>query len=210
MKQENVLNYYILCSKLKDVVRTGWKEWNVKRERVESVAEHIYGVQMLALAMYYEFDYDIDIRKVIMMISVHEMEEILIGDLTQFEITKEEKNKIGHEAIVRVLSNLSNSEEIKNLILEFDDRKTKEALFAYQCDKLECDIQCKLYDKEGCVDLNNQDSNTVKNNRDVQKLMLESGMSWSDMWLTFDKERINFDDNFRSVIEYMMENTDER
>lgn len=54
-KEENVLRYYLLCNKLKNVIRTGWKDWNVKAERLESVAEHIYGVQMLALAMNSDF-----------------------------------------------------------------------------------------------------------------------------------------------------------
>ena len=33
-----------------------------ERERLESVAEHIFGVQMLAIAMKSEYEYDIDIR----------------------------------------------------------------------------------------------------------------------------------------------------
>jgi len=56
-KEENVIRYYVLCNKLKNVIRTGWKDWNVKRDRLESVAEHIYGVQMLAIAMYSECNY---------------------------------------------------------------------------------------------------------------------------------------------------------
>ena len=40
-KEEKVINYYVLCNKLKNVIRTGWKDWNVQRERLESVAEHI-------------------------------------------------------------------------------------------------------------------------------------------------------------------------
>ena len=67
-KEENVLRYYVLCNKLKDIVRTGWKDWHVKRERIESIAEHIYGTQMLAIAMKSEYQYDIDIEKVILML----------------------------------------------------------------------------------------------------------------------------------------------
>ena len=61
-KEQNVINYYVLCNKLKNVIRIGWKDWNVQRDRIESVAEHIYGVQMLAIAMHSEFEYDIDIE----------------------------------------------------------------------------------------------------------------------------------------------------
>ena len=92
-KVKNVIDFYILCNCLKDVVRTGWKDWNVNRFRVESIAEHIYGVQMLAIAMWSEYKYDIDIQKVITMIAVHETEEIIIGDLTFYQMDKEEKKK---------------------------------------------------------------------------------------------------------------------
>ena len=170
-KTENVIRYYVLCNKLKDVIRTGWKDWKVKRDRIESVAEHIFGVQMLAIGMYSEYQYNIDISKVIFMLAVHELEEIYIGDLTLFQISKEEKEKLGHEAIIKVLGDLLDKEQIINLILEFDERKTPEALFAYQCDKLECDLQSKIYDEEHCVDLNHQEGNTTLENIRVQELL---------------------------------------
>ena len=65
-KEKNVIEYYVLCNKLKNVIRKGWRDWNVSKERLESVAEHVYGVQMLAIAMYSEYNYDIDIKKVFM------------------------------------------------------------------------------------------------------------------------------------------------
>ena len=205
MKEENVIRYYVLCNKLKDVIRTGWKDWHVTRNRVESVAEHIFGVQMLAIAMNSEYQYDIDIKKVIMMLAVHELEEIVIGDLTQFQISKEEKIKIGHEAIEKVLSGLIEKDNIMNLILEFDERKSKEALFAYYCDKLECDLQCKLYDEEGCVDLKHQEDNKSFYDKRVQDLLKE-GNSWSEMWLTFSKENYHYDQNFEAVSNYVLKN----
>lgn len=60
-----------------------------------------------------------------------------------------------------ILNRFISSKEIENIILEFDDRITSEAKFAYQCDKLECDLQCRLYDEENCVDLNKQNANTT-------------------------------------------------
>ena len=204
-KENNVVRYYVLCNKLKNVIRTGWKDWNVKRERIESVAEHIYGVQMLAIAMKSEYNYDIDIVKVIFMLAVHELEEIYIGDLTQFEISKEEKKIKGKEAVSKVLENLINKEEIAQYIKEFEEKKTKEAIFAYHCDKLECDLQCKLYDEEGCVDLNNQEGNKTFNNERVQRL-LKDGKSWSDMWLSFGQEVYNYDENFTAVSNFAKNN----
>ena len=205
-KEENVLRFYVLCNKLKNVIRTGWTDWRVNRDRIESVAEHVYSVQMLALAMKSEYQYDINIEKVIKMLAVHELEEILIGDLTLFQISNEEKEKLGHEAIKNVLKGLIDKEEIINLITEFDERKTKEARFAFYCDKLECDLQAKLYDEENCVDLNNQEGNKIFNNGEVQKLLHEE-KTWGKMWLRFSQNRYNYDENFTSVSNYAKENS---
>lgn len=200
-KEENVVKYYVLCNRLKNVVRTGWKDWQVKRERLESVAEHIYGVQMLAIAMKSEFQYDIDLEKVLFMLAVHELEEILIGDFTIFDISKEEKQSMGHEAVEKVLAGLIDKEKIKSLILEFDEGKSKEADFAYHCDKLECDLQAKLYDEEGCVDLNNQQENKRFNTPEVQNL-IKGKKTWSESWIDFGQKRYNYDENFTKVSNY--------
>lgn len=199
-KAQKVVNYYVLCNKLKNVIRTGWKNWNVDRKRIESVAEHIFGVQSLAIAINSEYDYDIDIYKVIYMIAVHELEEIIIGDLTFLDIDEKSKFKKGHQAIKEILKDLKDKEEIEKIILEFDERKTKEALFSYHCDKLECDMQCKLYDEEGCVDLNqpNKKINEFEN--------INNETTWSGKWLEFDRKLFLDDKNFIELLDYIKNN----
>jgi len=204
-KAKTVAEYYALCNKLKDIIRTGWKNWNVKRERLESVAEHIFGVQTIAMAMWSQYHYDVDIYRVIMMITVHELEEVVIGDLTQWDIEKDEKTSNGHKAVHLILKDLLQKEEIEELIFEFDARQTKEALFAYHCDKLECDIQSKLYDEEGCVDLDHQEHNPIINDAYVQEL-LRSGKTWSEMWMEFGRQKYNYDSNFVEVSNYVEKN----
>ena len=204
MKEKNVIDYYVLCNKLKHIIRTGWQDWNINSDRLESVAEHVYGVQMLAIAMYSEFNYDIDLSKVLYMLSVHELEEIIIGDLTMFQIDREEKKKRGHEAVEKILSKLANKEEIMNLIVEFDERETNEAKFAYLCDKLECDLQARLYDLSGCAELSYSDSN-ILNDPKVHDL-LDKGYSFSEMWLRFGQEMYPYDENFLKVSNYALNN----
>lgn len=204
-KEENIINYYVICNRLKNIIRTGWKDWNVKRDRIESVAEHIFGTQMLAIAMKSEYQYDVDIMKVIFMLAVHELGEAVIGDLTQFQISKQEKEKLEHEAVHRILDDLLDGNQIEQFFLEFDSHNTKESIFAYQCDKLECDLQSKLYDEEGCVDLTKQDGNDTMKSKKVQYL-LENDASWSTMWLQYGQQVYPYDDNFRAVSNYAINN----
>ena len=204
-KAKNVIDFYVLCNSLKNVVRSGWKIWGVSKERVESVAEHVYGTQMLAIAMWSEFNYKLDLTKVLAMLAVHEMEEIKIGDLTFFEVTKQEKLDLGHSAIESILKILSKGDAIKKLIYEFDERKSPEARFAYFCDKLEADLQCKLYDEMKCVDLTDPSNEKARNIESVKKV-LEEEKTWSGAWLKFSQKMYNYDENFLSVSEYAKDN----
>ena len=156
---------------------------------------------MLAIAMKSEYQYDVNIMKVIFMLAIHELGETIIGDLTQFEISKEEKEKIEHAAVHKILGSLLDGNLIEELFLEFDSHQTKESLFAYQCDKLECDLQSKLYDEEECVDLNKQDGNKTMEDKRV-KALLNEGASWSAMWLKFGQQVYPYDDNFKAVSSY--------
>lgn len=205
-REEKVIKSYILMNKLKDVVRTGWKDWNVERERVESIAEHVYGVQQLALIMYltYKEEYkDLDLNKIILMLAIHETEEAFIGDITMFQKESETKEERGHKAIHEFFSRFMDGKMLEDIILEFDKKETKEAKFAYQCDKLECDIQAALYNDN--VDLNDQEDNKSFHDEKVQKL-LKQGMSFGEMWLSFGQKKYPYDNNFRNVSKYAKEN----
>ena len=197
---KTVVDFYVLCARLKDLVRSGWKNWRVKRERVESVAEHIFGVQMLALAMWSQYARDVDIFRVVTMIAAHELEEVFLSDLTRWDIAADDKLTRGHRAVKKLLGDLLKGEELERLILEFDARETKDAKFAYYCDKLECDLQSRLYDLEGCVDWRTQD-NPMFHDPYVRKL-LEDKDSWSGMWLQFGRDKYDYDDDVKEVSTY--------
>lgn len=199
----SVIQFYTLCNRLKSLIRTGWQDWHVQASRLESVAEHIYGTQMLAIAMYSEFHYSLDLTKVLYMLAIHELGETVIGDLTQFQISREEKSRIEHEAVHNILQGLLQADQIEALFLEFEVRETTEARFAYQCDKLECDLQCKLYDEACLVDLTQQGDNATCDDAQVKQL-LQTGASWSDMWLRFGQQRYDYDENFKAVSDYAL------
>ena len=204
-KIKDIMSFYALCSKLKDTIRKGPLTWNANRKRIESVAEHIYGVQMLAISIYYQFGYKLDLNKVIYMLAIHELEEIEIGDLAFYEATKEDKLEKGKNATDLILKDLIGKKEISKLLDEYNERKTDEAIFAYHCDKLECDVQMKLYDQEGCFDLNNQPNNPIIDLPSVKKV-LDSENSISNAWIEFDRSKFEDDPVFIEIINWLKDN----
>jgi putative hydrolase of HD superfamily len=149
-----VLDFYVLTHQLKDTIRSGWgKIWNISAPRLESVAEHIYGTQMLAIAVASEYKIDVDLTKVALMLAIHELGETIIGDITPWDgVTKEQKSKVEVEAVEKILSKLAAGDKIRELYLEFEQNETKEAKFCKQIDKLEACLQVKIYDEGDFAD----------------------------------------------------------
>ncbi len=144
---EKVLKFYFLSTKLKNTLRTGWKYWAVEGVRVESIAEHVFGTLMLAVSIYsHSKEYeDIDIEKVALILALHETEEILIGDITMFDYDGvKTKKEAGRKAVLELFKD-SETDKFLKLIEEFEQGETKEAKFAYMCDKLEADLQAYIY-----------------------------------------------------------------
>ena len=208
-KIENIIHFYVLASTLKDKIRSGWKVWNIERERVESVAEHIYGTCMLSIAIDSEYDFNIDLMKVIKMLVIHELEEIEIKDFTPFDkITNEEKREMGKVAVEDVLKDLAKKEELIKLIEEFEDMKTKESIFAKMCDKLESDIQCELYCEEHCLDVNKSENKSILEDERIQKLIENGSKTISDFYIeNHKKEILDQDEIFKEIADYIKNNT---
>ena len=203
-KLKNSMRFYMLAAQLKYKIRSGWDKshWNVSKDRVESIAEHVYGTCILALSIDSEFKTNLDINKVIEMLVLHELGEVIIGDITPFDnITPEEKMKKEHEAMREVIGDLVNQEEFLSLLFEFDEKKTKEAIFAHHCDKLEADIQAKVYQDMGCQHpLDEQENNVVFKSNKVQQMVKDGAQTAFDIW---DKSLYYDDEDFARLLDYV-------
>ena len=196
-----------MAAKLKYKIRSAWDErhWNINKDRLESIAEHVYGVCILAISIDSEFDMGIDISKVLKMLIIHEIGEVLIGDITPFDnVTLEEKEIIEHQAMDDVLGDLVKKEELLGLLLEFDERKSKESQFAYLCDKLEADLQAKVYQDMGCQrNLDDQKNNVVFNNQMISLIIHEGACSAFDIWYEWDCDKYKEAPVFSRSLKYI-------
>ena len=142
------------------------------------------------------------------MLALHEIGEVLIGDITPFDnVTADEKKDIEHKAMQEVLGDLNNKKELYNLLLEFDERETKEAKFAYMCDKIEADIQAKVYQDMGCQrDLNDQEQNVVYGSPLIQEMVDNGSTTVFDIWYAWDKDKYKDDPIFKELLDYVKDN----
>ncbi len=144
------------------------------------------------------------------MLTIHELEEIIIPDYSALAtITKEEKREMGHKAVRKILGGLIAKEELMNLIIEFDERKTKDAKFCYHIDKLEADFQAKIYDLAGHFDIEAAKEDCRKWNGAHAEEIIASATSASDIWLSGDSYLYEDDEIFKELQEALRDITKE-
>ncbi len=188
-QKKNALGYYLAMIKLKDIQRTGWLDWKVQRQRIESVPDHVFGTQQLAIALCSELglkDY-INLDRVLAMLAVHETEEPVIGDIPLVSDLKPFKKEMGNIAVQSITDMLTDKDYNRGLVDEFNKQETLEAIFAkIVCDKPECDIMSGYYDEDSVIDLKNQKGNKNAEEELVEELLGE-GKSFSGMWMEFGR-----------------------
>ena len=162
----NAFAFYYKASELKDILRSGAIQWNVKKVRMESVAEHIYGCLILAIALKSELNIEVDLGKTLEMITIHELEELVIGDITPLDnVNKSDLEQKAKNAVEEIVSKLNFSNKLLNLTDEFNTCKSNEAKFARAIDKLECVLEFKKYQDKGQVSLDNVTEKMLENKR---------------------------------------------
>lgn len=205
-KFNNVLDfYYTNTTGLKEKKRQGWIYWNISGDRLESVPEHIWGAEILALAMWSEFDIDVDICKVVTMLSLHEEEEVIIPDLTPFDnVSNSQKLELGNKAVEKICKKMRKKQFFIGIITEFNERKTPEAKFAYWCDKMECDLQAKLYSDTGRFSFNGISDNIINDAR-IQKLIENGAKTLAEIFHLYDEPKFEDSPEFLGLIKFLNE-----
>ena len=194
---KNILNFYLFANRLKEKIRQGFVEMGIKKERLESVAEHIFGTLILALGIDSEYDLNLDMFKVLKMLTLHELEEILMPDYTvRTNISTDKKIKDGKRYVKMVTNGLIKQHEIEELLDEFNLRESDEAKFCYFVDKLESDFQIKIYDLQGVLDLEEAKKDLEYYGCHAEYIESVSHNP-SDYWIEYHK--LNYDDMFKNL-----------
>lgn len=124
---------------LKDLPRTGWVRAGVGNP--ESVAAHSWGMAVLALRLCPEH---LDLSKVLSMCLVHDVAEVVVGDLTPHDAIKgQEKHELERAAMLKI------APQWIDLFDEYEQGASQEAQFVKTMDKLDMGLQAVNYQQQG-------------------------------------------------------------
>ncbi len=138
MKIQKEIDFILAVDALKNVQR---RNYNADDCRRENTAEHSWQIIILAqiLFPYAKSRTDIDLLRVIRMLSIHDLVEIEAGDTFLFDeaamVGKFEREKISAQKIFGILDEPL-STEFFNMWLEFEEEQTPDAVFACAIDRI--------------------------------------------------------------------------
>lgn len=134
---ERIANFLFEAGMLKRTPRTGWQFLGSGQE---SVAEHVFRTAMIAYALA-SMAGDVDLNRVIRMTLFHDLPEARTGDLNY---VNQKYVKVDESVAVDDMTHgLPFGDDIRDLLLEFREQKTPEAIVARDADNLEMLMQLK-------------------------------------------------------------------
>jgi 5'-deoxynucleotidase YfbR-like HD superfamily hydrolase len=149
--EKNFLKLFKLVGKAKKIKRIGWKK-KAKISNGETIAEHMY--RLAVLSMIISDLRNLDTEKILRMSLLHDLGEVIIGDLTP-----DEKNKIGildtrrleENGLKQVFNEIPKKLRDYYITLwkEINLQETDEAKLMKSLDKFEMAIQALEYIDEG-------------------------------------------------------------
>ncbi len=212
----SALQLACILDDLKTRIRTGWEIWQVRSGRLESVSEHCHSCLLLANLFYpiYPGHEQINLAKVNLMLIYHEIGETIIGDVAVIDKRRHaNKADAEHAAWHKLLSGLPYEQEVYDLLLEFDERQTPEAIFAYRIDKFDATKSMKRYYDSGKfhrLRWSLAHSKMIRENKDIQKLITAGAKTPVDIWFADEYTAPYSDDEFfraaRQIIREMNTN----
>lgn len=169
-----IIEIYFQIMHLKQLYRRGWlRKERVSKMHCESVADHCFGMFILAWLIMDKFSLELDVVKVFKMIIGHEFGEVYGGDMTPVDgISEEEKYQIEHESVLRIFKDFPGGNSYIEIWEEYAAKETREARFVAQVDKLEMAFQGSIYMMQHQKDLEHFIASAEKSIHDVELVNL--------------------------------------
>ena len=148
------LDLLLQAARLKWVTRSGWAMRGVPDP--ESVAEHSWGVAVLALVLAQESGAPLDRGRLLTTALLHDLQEVVTGDIPSPAtgyFPPGAKRQAEEAVLTRLLAALTDGERLLDGWREFDGASTAEGRLVRDADRLEMLVQAYLYEESRGSDL---------------------------------------------------------
>ncbi|KAH8172150.1 HD domain-containing protein [Sarocladium implicatum] len=148
------LPFFHMLERLKTTKREGWRRFGINSG--ESIADHMYRMSIISMFAPPELASRLDLNKCMKMCLIHDMAELLVGDITPRDgVPKDEKNRREAATMDYLTSDLLRSvgasgsvgKEMRAIWQEYEDAKTLDSVFVHDVDKMELLLQMTEYEK---------------------------------------------------------------
>lgn len=139
--EQKIVNFLEMIEPLKSTLRHNW----TKSGRQESSAEHTWRASVFLMVVQDLLKFDINFEKTLKMLLIHDIPELVDGDVPGFVKDKnleKYQNKESKNA-TQIFDKLPGSigKEYLDLFLEFEKGETPEAMLALALDRIESQLQ---------------------------------------------------------------------
>ncbi|ATY67229.1 HD family hydrolase, putative [Cordyceps militaris CM01] len=185
--------FFHMLERLKTTKREGWRRFGV--ERGESIADHMYRMSLISMFAPPSLAPRLDLPKCIKMCLIHDMAELLVGDITPVDgVPKPEKSRREASAMDYLAGDLlrgvpggATGAEIRAIWQEYEDAQTLDSHYVHDVDKMELLLQMMEYERRSRGRLNLCEFAYV-----AGKMTLPETRAWADeviaereaFWLT--------------------------
>lgn len=139
-----VVRFYLKAVHLKHLYRQGWLSRGVTGMVCESVAEHSFGVALLAAVLAPKLR--LNVGKAVLLGILHDLAEAVAGDITPAEgMPKAVKHAQELAAMRQLCGLLPDGARLMKLWDEYEHGTSREARFVKELDKLEMSLQATVY-----------------------------------------------------------------
>lgn len=139
---KKIIDFFQIINRLKRTYRYSECIDNINMQ--DSSADHFWRLSFMAFMVIDKLNLNINTQHALKIALVHDVAELVNGDIDAVrvhngEITKEQKEKMEHDALLEITKDLPQKEkqEILSIWKEYSDGKTKEARFMNALDKIE-------------------------------------------------------------------------
>ena len=149
-----VVRLFMIFDILGDTQRTGPLLWQIERNRLEDVKNHILDLLLIARFLRKHLPENIDFNKICDYIICHDLPEAITGDITKFEgVSDEEIKRVTKLAIDYLANEFDDVLDFSTILNNYENRVDIESKIVHMIDKVHSSTTFIKYQSEKNIDM---------------------------------------------------------